>query len=145
LAGGCGDPVRTTVQPVLLKVTKTLSGEPMADVQVAVKYDYEHNVPTAEQRPEAERPTYKWFSTKTNVSGQAELEIAWTMLDRTWGPTPPPWRDQVTEIAYLIRLKKDQLYEEYSLVMRSGESVRGEVFTVQVLEIRQPRYVKTDQ
>ena len=144
LAVGC-DPVRTTRQPILLKVTDSASGEPVADTDVSLKYDFDHYVPKPDEWNEWKRATYRWFSGKTNVSGQAEVGIAWTMLDSTWGPTPPSWRDQVTGIVYLIRLKKDQAHEEHSLIMWPGISVHGETFTVHVLEIGPPRYVKTDE
>ena len=144
-SAGCGDPVRTTLQPVFLRVTNTISGEPVADVQVSLRWDYEHNVPIERQRPEDQRPTYDWFSGKTDPRGQAEVDVKSTMLDRTWGPTPPSWRDEVTGAAHLVSVKKDLIHEEHSLVMRPGASVKGEAFTVHVLQIQQPHYVKTDE
>jgi len=154
LTTGC-DPVRTTLQPVFLRVTNTISGEPVADAQVSLKYVYERPDPSAVakyQPPDPElwhRETkefwdqFPWCSGVTDEHGQADLAVKYTVLDRTIGPTPPSWRDEVTGRPYLIRLDKDRVHEEHSLVMRPGESARGKAFTVHVLEIRQPRYVKT--
>jgi len=82
VATGC-DPVRTTVQPILVRVTSWASDEPVPDVRVCVKYDYEHNVAAAERRPEPERPAYKWFCDTSNARGEATVLVRWTMLDRS--------------------------------------------------------------
>ncbi len=143
LIGGC-DPVRTTSQNVLLEVFNSNSGQPLSGVQVSLKYDYERNVPPAQRDPdEIEHSTYKWFSNVTDQHGQAGVDVQWTAIDRTIGPKPPSWRDWVTGKAYLIRLEKDQQHEESSLVIRTGASVHGDLFTVNVLEIQRPYYVKT--
>lgn len=144
LSSGCGDPVRTTAQPVLLKVTDTISGNPTPDVEISLKYDFDHYVPQTDEWNQWERATYLWFSARTDTEGRATINVKWTMLDRTFGSIPPSWRDRVTGIAYVISLKKDQMYEEHSLIMGPGVSVRGETFTVHVLEIRPPRYVSTN-
>lgn len=144
LTAGC-DPVRTTLQPVHLKVTNSISGEPVQDVQVSLKWDYELNVPIAKQRPKAQRPTDSWFSGKTDVNGEADVGIKWTALDTTWGSTPPASRDWVTGQVYRVRAWRDDALEEHSLRVRPGESVRGKAFTVHVQEIQRPRYVKTGQ
>jgi hypothetical protein len=144
LTTGC-DRVRTTLQPVLLKVTDSASGTPIAGTRISVKWNYEQNVPIAEQKPEEERPTYKWFFGTTDPKGQVEVGVKWTMLDDTLGSTPPSWRDQVTGATYLISVEKDATREEHSVVMRPGAFIHGEAFTVQVLQIQPPRYIRTDE
>jgi len=66
------------------------------------------------------------------------------MLDDTLGSTPPSWRDQVTGATYLTSVEKDAIREEHSVIMRPGAFVRGEVFTVQVLQIQPPHYIRID-
>lgn len=140
-AAGC-DRVQTTLQPVLLKVTDSAPGTPIAGTRTAVKWNYEQNVPIAKQRPEAERPTNQWFSGTTAPKGQVEVGVKWTMLDDTLGSTPPSWRDQVTGATYLTSVEKDAIREEHSVIMRPGAFVRGKAFTVQVLQIQPPRYIR---
>jgi len=144
LMSGCGDPVRTTLQPVLLEVTESISGQPVADAKVSLKYDCDHYISETDEWSEWKRTTYKWFSGTTDVDGEAEVGVVWTVLDRTIGPTPPPWRDDVTGKVYLVRVKTDQVQEEHSLAMHPSALIRGKRFTVHVLRIRQPQYVKTN-
>lgn len=141
VATGC-DPVRTTSQGVLLQVTSSTSGQPVAGVPISLKYDYERSVPVAEQRPEPERPTYEWFSSTTDVNGQADVGVEWTVLDRTiWGK-PPSWRDWVSGCSYLVKVAGDQDHEVLSLVMRPGASTKGRVFTVRTLAVEASRYIE---
>ena len=44
--------------------------------------------------------------------------------------------------AYLVLARKDQVHEEFSLVMQPGASIQGESFTVSIIDIEEPRYVK---
>lgn len=143
LMTGCGDPVRTTMQPVLLKVTDSVSGRPVTDAEVSLRYDFDHYVPKTDEWSEWKRDTYKRFLGKTDANGKANVDVVWTVLDRTIGPTPPSWRDDVTGKFYLLRVAKEQVREEHSLAMQPGATIRGQAFTVQVLEIQQPRYIKT--
>ena len=153
LTAGC-DPVRTTLQPVLLRVTNSISGEPVAGAQVAVKYDYDRAEPLAQmtlqpaeswhQHMKEFWDEFPWSLGVTGRDGDTGVEIKYTVLDRTIGPEPPSWRDKVSGKPHLVKVEADQEHEEFSLVMRPGESARGQTFTVCVLEIRQPRYVKTE-
>lgn len=144
VAAGC-DPVRTTMQDVLFKVTRPTSGEPVAGARVSVRYDYERDVPPAEQRPESERPTYEWFSGTTDQNGQANVGVVWTVLDRTiWGK-PPSWRDWVSGRFYLVKVAGEQMREVLSLVMKPGASAEGQAFAVRVADIQAPRYTKTEE
>jgi len=143
LSAGC-DPVRTTVQPVLLRVTASDVGSLVKNADVALKFDYDRNIPPTEQLPETQRPTYPWFSATTGEDGRAEILVKWTMLDRSLRSNPPVWRDQVTGKSYLVRVSRDQTHEAKSLSMNPGASVRGDVFTVHVIEIQKPRYVQTE-
>ena len=144
LGFGC-DPVRKTLQPVLLKVTDSTSGRPLADVQVSLKWDFNYYVPKTNEWNEWKRATEPSFFGKADADGQAQVDLKYVVLDSTSGSTPPPWRDQVTGTAYLIRVEKDTIYEEHSLVMRPGAFVRGKAFTVQVLQIQAPRYIRMDE
>lgn len=149
---GCGDPVRTTLQPVLLKVSSSVSGEPVADAHVLLKYDYERARPMANEKSSE---VWHWHSMKefwdrspwasgvTDNRGQVSIGVRYTVLDRTWGAKPPPWRDEVSGRPFLIKLKTAKEEEEASLLMRPGTSVRGKTFYVEVLEIHQPYYVDT--
>ena len=117
----------------------------MADVQISLKWDFDHYVPITNKWNEWKRATEPCFFGRTNADGQADVGAKYTVLDSTWGPTPPSWRDRVTGQVYLVRVEKDKTLEEHSLIMRPGESVRGKAFTVHVVEIQRPRYVKTGQ
>lgn len=143
LVSGCGDPVRTTAQPVRVEVTSSLSGQPLADAQVSLRYDYDRNVPPGEALSEAERPGYQWFWGTTNARGQTDIPVKWTMLDRSLGCTPPAWRDQVTNKVYLVRVIKDGESEQTSLVIRVGATTASGTFRICVIDVRPPRYVKT--
>jgi hypothetical protein len=127
-----------------MTVMNSTSGEPISNVDVSLKYDFDYYVPKPDEWNEWKRATYKWYSSTTNVGGEATVDIIETGLDRTIGPTPPSWLDDVTGTSYLISVKKDQVREEHRLIMRPGASVRGEVFTVHVLEIQRPRYIRAD-
>lgn len=143
LSAGC-DPVRTTMQPVLLRVTALDAGNVVKNADVSLKFDYGGNIPPTQQLAEAQRPTYPWFSATTGEDGTAEVPVKWTMLDRSVGSNPPAWRDQVTGKSYLVRVSKNQTHEVKNLIMNTGASVRGDVFTVQVIGIQEPRYVRTE-
>ncbi len=143
LSAGC-DPVRTTVQPVLLRVTASDVDSLVKNADVALKFDYDRNIPPTEQLPETQRPTYPWFSATTGEDGRAEILVKWTMLDRSLGSNPPAWRDQLTGKSYLVRVSKNQTHEVERLTMNTGASVRGDVFAVQVIEIQKPRYIQAE-
>lgn len=138
---GC-DPDRATMQSVVLRVTDSRSGRPVMAANVSLKYDYDRNVPASEQEPETHRPTYLWFSALTGKDGQAEIAVRWIMLDRTLGSRPPAWRDQVTGRYYLVQVKRDRAEEAQSLRINNGAAVQGELFAIQVAEIRKPRYLE---
>jgi hypothetical protein len=140
VATGCGDRVRTTVQPIFLRVVDSESDRPVPNVQVCVKYDYEGNVPPAERDPEPQRAAYTWFCDTANADGEATVRVKWTMLDRSLGSRPPPGRSLVGR-AFLARLESGQLHEEHSVVMRPGASARGDHFVLRVVQIQDPRYI----
>jgi hypothetical protein len=145
IAEGCiGDPVRTTAQAVHLHVATSATGDPVDNARVSLKWDYDGNVPPGERRPEAERPTYEWFSSTTGEAGETIIPVSWTMLDRSLGQQPPAWRDQVAGEAYLVRVEKNQVEEVHSLVIKPGAQVKGRTFTVRVVGVGEPRYVKTE-
>ncbi len=145
LAAGC-DPVRTTLQPVHLRITNSPSAQPVAGAQICLRYDYHRAVPLSQQVP-SDREFWSqmpWYSGVTDNYGKADVGIKYTSLDRTIGPTPPSWTDWVSGKHYLVKVRQDQEHEEFSLVMRPGASGQGKLFTVHILEIHEPRYVKTD-
>jgi hypothetical protein len=145
VAAGCGDPVRTTLQPVSFKVTNTDSGGPAANAEVSLKWDSEDYAPRADERNSRQREADNWFLGRSNEDGKAEVGIIWTVLDRTWGPTPPSWRDYATEVPYVVRLQKDQVCEVHRLILRPGAIARGKALTVCVVEIQPPRYIRTGE
>ena len=139
-AVGCplGDPVRTTSQTVRLQVIDSASGKPVAYADVYLKVDFDAAYPLSEetrQPPEywhkQARQVWKeqpWFRGPTNKDGQVEIQIESTMLDRSSESKPPPERDEVTSLPYLVRVQKDQTPEEQaSLVMKSGAYCEGAV------------------
>ncbi len=150
---GC-DPVRTTLQPIRLKVVDSASGKPVAGAQVLLKYDFE----TAQPLPnETDQPAEEWHKHKreiweqqswirgiTDKDGQTDIAVKYTVIDRSRGSNPPAWRDWVTDKPFLIRVKESQSpEEESSLLMKPGESMKGKSYTVTVIEIQEPRYVET--
>jgi hypothetical protein len=129
---------------VLLEVMGTVTQVPVANADVSLRYDYEGNVPAAQRLPEDQRPNDPWFSEFTDKRGKTTIDVKWTMLDRTIGPVPPAWRDQVTGVKYLVRIEKGDIREIHSLAIKPGATVRGDAFTVRVLGIEPPRYVHAE-
>jgi hypothetical protein len=127
-----------------LQVTNATSKEVLASVQVSLKYDLDKGtLIKKEWQNRREWDAWPGFLGVTDIHGQAVVDIRWTVLDWSLGSKPPSWRDWVIGQPYLVTVRKDQDCEEFGLVMRPGESARGQAFTVHVLEIRQPSYVKT--
>ena len=144
---GC-DPVRKTLQPVRLQIANSTTEQSVVGAQVWMRYDYERNEPLSEQE---QRPSRRevwnqtpWDFGASDKQGQATVDIGYVVLDRTIGSKPPSWRDWVTEKAYLVLIRKDQVHEEFSLVIQPGVSLQGKFFTVSVIGIQEPRYVKMD-
>ena len=157
LSTGC-DPVRKTSQIVHLQVSNSGSGEVVAGAEVQLKYDFERAEPLPPEtgrEPEwydreashqfkseqwAESP---WSIGTTDNNGRADVNLEYVRIDHT--PRiifkPPSWRDE-SEKPYLIKVAKEQIQEEFSLVMQPGASVQGESFTVSIIDIEEPRYVK---
>jgi hypothetical protein len=161
-AVGCGDPVRTTVQLVSLRLVDSRSSQPIAGAQLLLKEAFE----AGEPRPEAgltpeEWRHYKsnwdrfpWFRGDSNEDGKASIVVEYTVRDRSKGAKLLAWRDWVTGKRFLVRVKKGQSpsvltkadespEEKVSLWMEPGESVRGRTVAVTVLEIQEPWYVET--
>ncbi len=156
LAAGC-DPVRTSSQVVRLQIVESASGQPLRGKKVSLKYDYltaAGPLPPKEWK-ETMSPEewdkyrhrqaiqgYEWFDSSTDERGQADFGIEFTSIDRFRGSTPPPEADSVTGEPYLIRVKEGELVEEeLSVVMQRGASVKGKIYTVTVIDIKEPRYV----
>ena len=151
-AVGC-DPVRTTSQPVRLRVVDSASGEPVIGAQVFLIFDEATARPLSK---ETELTPEEWhkrmeayrqpgFRGLTNKFGQANIDAQYTSLDRTSGSTPPSGKDFVTGQPYLIKVKADELpEEEMRVVIKAGASVEGKSFSVTVLDIKEPRYVETE-
>jgi hypothetical protein len=140
-ATGC-DPVRTTSQPVRLRVVDSASGQPVVGAHVSLKDDRE----TAEALSPDDWHQPPWFSDVTDKRGEADIDVKYTALDRTRGSRPPSGRDWVTGIRFLVRVKQSQQpEEELSVVMNLGASVKGKSYTVTVIDIQEPRYVRTDE
>lgn len=154
LAVGCGDPVRTTSQPIRLRVSESVSGKPVAYADVSLKVDFDAAYPISEETrspPELwhreARAVWKqqpWTKSSTNNEGLAEMEYESTVLDWTTGSEPPPERDKVTGLPYLIRVQKDKISaQELSVLMKPGQSANGKSFTVTVIDVQAPRYIET--
>lgn len=151
---GC-DPVRTTSQPVRLRVVDVHSGQPLPSVQVSLKEDFEKSRPlppqewdmTPDEWQEYRQRNYMdpqpWFSAVTGEQGEATIDVTYTSLDRTTGTKPPSWKDFVTGKPYLIKIQqRNQSSDEVlSVVMKTGESVQGNSSTVTVMHIGEPHYV----
>lgn len=153
---GC-DPVRTTLQPVRLRVVDSASGQPVPGAQVSLKYDFETAEPLSEEtgdtRFSAEEwhqdkrkfwDEFPWFSGVTDKNGQATINAEYTGIDRTWGSKPPSWADRVTGKPFLVKVEAGAVpEEELTVPMKRGASVKGKVYTVTVIDIQEPRYVPT--
>ena len=158
-AAGC-DPVRKTSQVVHLQVSTSDSGEVVPGAEVLLKYDFERAeplLPATGREPEwydreashqfecEQWAQFPWSIGTTDNNGRADVNLEYVRIDHT--PRiifkPPSWRDE-SEKPYLIKVAKEQIQEEFSLVMQPGASVQGESFTVSILDIEEPRYVKMD-
>jgi hypothetical protein len=135
-------------------VADSESGNPAAFVDVSLKVDFDTAFPLSQEtlQPPKEWHQHKrefwksqpWFHGATKKDGATEIEVESTALDRTRGDKPPPERDEVTGQPYLIKVRKDQKpEEELSVPMKPGQSVKGKLFTVTVIEVQQPRYIET--
>jgi hypothetical protein len=140
---GC-DPARTTLQPVRLQIINSVSKQSIPGASVEMKFDYDRFSAKKEQTANERKRWEKWSGNTgiTDKQGQIVIEVKWTVLDRSIGPEPPAWRDWVSGRPYLIKVKKGQLYEEFNLVMKPDTLVHGKTFSVYILDIQKPRYVK---
>jgi hypothetical protein len=144
-ACGC-DPVRTTLQHVRLQVTKSDSGQPVDGALVWLRYDFERGSLWSKD-PSSRRywEHMPWYCGVTDGQGKVKVGIEYTVLDRTIGPRPPAWRDEVTGQPYLMKVSGGQpQQEEFSLIVKPGVSVKGKSFEVSIREIDRPRYVGPD-
>ena len=157
---GC-DPVRTTSQLVGLQVVDSASGQPVVGAQVSLKYDFDTAEPASKKTFEAysdetdvapevwhehkrkvweQRP---WLRGVTNKDGEADFEVEYTEVDRSRGAKPPARRDRVTGRPFLVKVNAGEMpEEEMTVLMKPGESVKGKSFSVSVIDIQPPRYVK---
>lgn len=162
VALGCGDPVRTTVQLVRLRLVDSTSNEPIVGVRLMLKVDFEADEsPDDEQLPRDEWERRKfiwdqapWFHGVTDEDGKADIVVEYTVLDRSWGKKVPAWRDWVNGKPYIVRVKRGQVpdvltkfgespEDRATVVMEPGEFAKARTVTVSVLEIQEPRYVAT--
>ena len=71
-----------------------------------------------------------------------DLDVDDIRIDSTRGSEPLPERD-LTGRELLVTVKNDLSPEErLPLIMKVGNSVKGENFIVSVLDIQKPRYIK---
>ncbi|MBI5758324.1 MAG: hypothetical protein HZA46_07390 [Planctomycetales bacterium] len=156
LAGGC-DPVRTTAQRVRFQVTNSDSGKPVEDAIVSVKFDFGHDHPPpqepegteAELKYQQDRKSwqdYSWSVSTTDASGLADIDLIYDVIDRTSGSIPPSSRDEVTGQPYLVKVREGQLpEEELNAAMKPSASIKGNRYTVTIVDIERPRYVEGSQ
>ena len=155
-AAGC-DPVRKTSQVVHLQVSTSDSGEVVPGAEVLLKYDFERAeplLPATGREPEwydreashqfecEQWAQFPWSIGTTDNNGRADVNLEYVRIDHTRGSKPPFWRDEVSDKPYLIKVAKEQVQEEFSLVMQPGASVEGKIFTVTILEIEEPIYIE---
>jgi hypothetical protein len=162
-AAGCGDPVRTTLQLVQLRVVDLTSGQPVVGAQLLFKDDFEAAHPLDQTQLTREEWDYykslweqrRWFRGDTDADGKAWIVVQYTCLDRSRGSQPPAWRDWVSGKPFIVRVKKGQTpstitklgespEDRVSMVMESGASAKARTVTVTVLEIQEPRYGHTN-
>jgi hypothetical protein len=120
---------------------------------VLLKLDFDAAYPLSEEtlQPAEEwhahrRNVWKqdpWFRGITRNHGQVEIDVEYTVEDRSRGDTPSADRDWVTGKPYLVKVENDQaLKEELSVVVKSGQSSKGKSLSVTVIEVQAPRYVE---
>jgi len=144
LATGC-DPVRTTGQLVRLQVVDSTSQQPVEDAKVSLKFDCLTGAARQPKHQEEVMPPeewddhnlrialegYVWQVGRTDSQGQVDIDLMYTGIDKTRGPEPPPSRDDVTGLPYLIMVRGGQLpEEELSVVMKPGASVKGKAYNL---------------
>ena len=139
LPGCLGDPVRRTSQSVQLEVCWSETGQHVANAGIGMVYNFWFTEPQRSSNWNEEI-----YPGVTDEHGQAAIDLRYTCLDRTWACEPPPWRDRVDH-PYLIGIDACQAREILSLVLRTGASAQGELFTVNVLGIGEPRYLKCEE
>src|SRR5580704_10027389 len=132
LIAGC-DPVRTTSQTVRLRISKAGSGEAVGNIQVSLKYDFETAEPLSKETRQPPKEwhdhmqkfwdNFPWRTAETDQRGEASVDLVYSVLDRTWGSTPPPERDEATAKPYLVWIKAGKSSEEkLRLLLKPGET-----------------------
>jgi hypothetical protein len=153
LMTGC-DPVRSTVQPVHLRVVDLASERPVPGTDVMLRDDYviDEPMPMDWKMTPEEYKAYQhqewdgrpWFRGIVEESGRVRIDVTHTAIDHTWGNKPSASRDVITGKPYAIKVKRDGApEEELKLVMKPGETVKGKSFVVVVGDIGSPEYVPT--
>ena len=83
--------------------------------------------------------TKPWFCGATDQLGNANIEIEYTAIDRTSGPTPPSSRDFVTGKPYCVKIvKRETSDDELRVSMRQGELAEGKLCSVTITAIEKP-------
>jgi hypothetical protein len=130
-SAGC-DPVRTTSQHVRIGVNRKDSGGPLKNASVSLKY--------FSTNKEFER--FPWSQAETDENGEARIDIVYTMLDRTWGSTPPSWRDSVSNTNYVVKVHVDNKPDDINdMVITPGASQTGSMYVIHVIDVDKPTYV----
>ncbi|HET6326077.1 MAG TPA: hypothetical protein VFG04_15475 [Planctomycetaceae bacterium] len=128
VAGWATDSVRTTSQSVRLEVTSF--GRPVAGVSISLEFAFD---PAALEAPRPfwesrdRKPDHRAGSLHskaiTNEEGYAKLVISYAAPDRTWGSTPPAWRDETGKY-YRARLKDEHLDDEIIILLNPNNRVQ---------------------
>ncbi len=140
VAGGC-DATRTTSQLVDFRISDAISKQPLAATIVVMKYDYH------EAEPNSNREPY-WLQEHngvTDAKGVVSLDVRFAAIDRTIGSRPPSSRDWVTNHPYIIYVGKDSHRDEIHMRLKAGASATGKNFTLTVVAIHEPKYVKSTE
>jgi hypothetical protein len=150
VSSGC-DPVRTIRHHVIISVCDA-ERTPVSGVKVAIKESWESWQTWGTEDELAEDKAYfrrewesdfvPWREAVTDEQGEAVIRIEIGALDHTKGSEPPAKRDFVSNRQHIVKLEGPNGQEEMLLVMKPGESVRGEHYVVRVVEIEKPVYVE---
>lgn len=141
---GC-DPVRTTMQPVRLRVITASAGQPVAGANVQLKAPYggrseQMRVYTDEEW--LDQSIFPRHSGATDELGIAEIDFTITEIDRSIGPWNAP--DRVSGAEYICRVVEGDRKDVFRVTMDVGASVRGESFMVTIEDIGESRYVELE-
>lgn len=159
---GCVDRVRITRQTYHVNVIDTVTRKPASGTTIELKFDrprWDLESPESKARPpvskemqqqanefQKERNAYwdklPWESAITNEYGKAAFDVESMAVDPTHGSKPPLTCDG-TGSPYFIRIKMDDgKFDVIKIQMIAGKTFSGLKYSVTVVGVDEPRYVK---